>query len=79
MSEHPTRKPWFAAKRYGYGAGLPIAWEGWVVLGLFLALAVGGVFLLPPAIHIALVLAVTPPFVLIVYRRTEGGWHWRWG
>ena len=22
-------KPWFAPKRFGYGAGLPIAWQGW--------------------------------------------------
>ena len=23
---------WFAPKRYGYGAGLPIAWQGWAVI-----------------------------------------------
>jgi hypothetical protein len=22
---------WFAPKRYGYGAGLPITWQGWAV------------------------------------------------
>ena len=22
---------WFAPKRYGYGAGLPISWQGWAV------------------------------------------------
>src|SRR3546814_6692541 len=25
-------RPWFRAKRHGYGAGLPIAWQGWVML-----------------------------------------------
>ena len=31
MSEGPE---WFAPKRYGYGAGLPITWQGWaIVLG----------------------------------------------
>ena len=23
---------WFAPKRYGFGAGLPIAWQGWALL-----------------------------------------------
>ena len=42
MSELPTpaasdtlatdRPIWFAAKRYGWGWGLPVAWQGWVVL-----------------------------------------------
>ena len=22
---------WFASKRYGLGAGLPMAWQGWVL------------------------------------------------
>ena len=22
---------WFAPKRYGYGSGMPIAWQGWVL------------------------------------------------
>ncbi len=28
---------WFAPKRYGYGAGLPIAWQGWVLTIGYLA------------------------------------------
>ena len=23
---------WFAPKRFGYGAGLPIAWQGWALI-----------------------------------------------
>ena len=23
---------WFAPKRYGYGSGLPIAWQGWALM-----------------------------------------------
>jgi hypothetical protein len=33
---------WFPAKRYGWGWGLPVAWQGWVVLLAWLALFVGG-------------------------------------
>jgi hypothetical protein len=25
-------KPWFRAKRIGYGTGMPMAWQGWVML-----------------------------------------------
>ena len=26
------KRYWFGAKRYGFGWGVPITWEGWVVL-----------------------------------------------
>lgn len=78
MTEQSPRKPWFAAKRYGYGAGLPISWEGWTGLGLLLGLAIGGQFVLPPQVHIPLVLAAAALFAGVAYRRTEGGWRWRW-
>lgn len=79
MSKHPAPKPWFAPKRYGYGAGLPISWEGWVLTGLLLGFAIGGQFLLPPELHIPLVLIAAGAFVVVTRRRTEGGWRWRWG
>ena len=34
------RPQWFAPKRYGYGAGLPISWQGWAVTVAFIALGV---------------------------------------
>lgn len=40
----PAPTAWFAARRFGYGAGLPIAWQGWVALGLFLAVTLGSSF-----------------------------------
>lgn len=38
MSDGPE---WFAPKRYGYGAGLPISWHGWALTIGFLALVIG--------------------------------------
>jgi len=29
---------WFRAKRYGFGWGLPLAWQGWVFFLLWLLL-----------------------------------------
>lgn len=76
---------WFAPRRYGYGAGRPIAWQGWA-LSLFYCLAVSGVALSAPRLHpaqvpvaIAGIVALTALFVLIVAKRTRGGWRWRRG
>lgn len=43
MRSAQGRKYWFAAKRHGYGWGLPSAWQGWVVLGVYVVLALGGI------------------------------------
>lgn len=34
-------KAWFAPKRYGYGSGLPIAWQGWALLAGLIVLVLG--------------------------------------
>jgi undecaprenyl pyrophosphate phosphatase UppP len=75
--------PWFRAKRFGYGAGLPFKWQGWVVLG-FYVLAMTGLGLLadndkaiPTFVTVALMLIVTGIFTIIVRNHTEGGWKWR--
>lgn len=75
------RDPWFRAKRFGYGAGLPIAWQGWALLIAHMALLIG---LIPmfagrplTMALIAIVLAALP--MPIYARHTEGGWRWRNG
>ena len=72
-------RPWFRAKRRGYGTGLPIAWQGWVMLLVHIALITGVTVLLrdrPWMMTIAVVLAALAPMPL--YRaKTEGGWRWR--
>ena len=46
MNDSP--RYWFPAKRYGWGWGLPTAWQGWVVMLVFIALLVMGAIWLPP-------------------------------
>ncbi len=80
-------KPWFAPKRYGYGAGLPLCWEGWALLlgyataVLFLPMISLYVFGISsaPWISLAMLIVLTPPFVVVARRRTKGGWRWRNG
>jgi len=40
MSDNPSY--WFPAKRYGWGWGPPVCWQGWVVFIAYLALIIGG-------------------------------------
>ena len=74
------RAEWFAPKRYGYGAGLPIAWQGWAVLAAFLAYCfVVSTVIDKPGETIALVVPAAVAFVTVVAKTTRGGWRWRWG
>jgi hypothetical protein len=80
MPDEPTY--WFPAKRYGWGWGLPLTWQGWVVLAAFVVLiALGVVFLLPSAGLLFLYAYVA---VLIVALVAVCWWkgeppRWRWG
>ena len=78
MSDGPE---WFAPKRYGYGAGLPIAWQGWAVLFAYLAVIGIATLLLAatPLAVVAIVIPATAILLLIAVRTTRGGWRWRWG
>lgn len=80
---------WFAPKRYGYGTGRPVRWQGWVTLCVFLLVTLGGPFgmlLLHPGRPLVAVLVVNGItlvavilFLWVCKTRTEGGWRWRWG
>lgn len=78
MSNGPE---WFAAKRYGYGAGLPIAWQGWAVTLVYLAIVSGSIFLFEdrPAVFLAIGGIASLLMIFVAARTTRGGWRWRWG
>jgi hypothetical protein len=72
---------WFRARKYGYGSGLPIRWQGWAVLIGYVLVAVGSCFLILRTIAgFVLVLGgATALLFKICASRTRGGWRWRWG
>ena len=73
---------WFAAKRFGWGWGLPATWQGWCVLLVFLALVViDAVFVLPRygRIDFYAVLLVFGVGLMIVCWSTGAPPHWRRG
>jgi hypothetical protein len=75
------RAEWFAPKRYGYGAGMPISWQGWAVSLIFIALVglIAFRFGNQPLVIIALLVPLTVVLIVITAKTTRGGWRWRWG
>ncbi|MEO6341198.1 MAG: hypothetical protein ABIO39_14240 [Caulobacteraceae bacterium] len=72
-------KPWFAPKQFGYGSGLPISWEGWAVLAVFIAGVLAAALLTQGALRIGLFVLMTAAMVGVCAAKTRGGWRWRSG
>jgi hypothetical protein len=72
---------WFAPKRYGYGSGVPISWQGWALTLGFAAIAIVVTtrFAHRPLILFAIMTPLVVVFLVITARTTRGGWRWRWG
>lgn len=82
MSSDNTPKYWFPAKRYGWGWGLPSAWQGWVVFLTYLALIIAGIPIIHAsegsAAYVAYVLVLTAGLIAICWLTGEPP-RWRWG
>ena len=72
---------WFPAKKYGWGWGLPCAWQGWVVfLVWWVLLGGGGIFIAPRSIPLYVVYAVVLGVALVSVCLMKGEKpRWRWG
>lgn len=81
MSKGREGPEWFAPKRYGYGAGFPIAWQGWAVLASYIGamIANGLAFGDRPAAFYAVTAPLTLLLLFVAAKTTRGGWRWRWG
>ncbi len=72
------RNIWFPAKKHGWGWGLPITWQGWVVFFLYLVLVTAGAFLLRygKSLFLLYVLAISAGFVAVCWLKGEKpGWR----
>jgi hypothetical protein len=74
------RRYWFKRKRYGWGWGLPVAWQGWVVLALFVA-AISAASHLAPRHPVLFALAITASAAALLAVCLWKGEppKWRWG
>jgi hypothetical protein len=73
---------WFPAKRYGWGWGPPIAWQGWGILAAFVGLLAAGAFLFPPSevlpIYLGYVALLSVALIVVCWLKGEPP-RWRWG
>ena len=73
---------WFRAKRYGWGWGLPLTWEGWAVLAVWLGVFVAAIpfFHLTQRIreHFLFVAGMVVVLIGVCYWKGEPA-RWRWG
>ena len=78
----PKNEAWFYAKTYGWGWGLPARWQGWVVMVVFIALAIAISVWFPPHQHsigfFASIIGLSSALILICWIKGEKP-RWRWG
>jgi hypothetical protein len=77
----PAPEYWFPARRYGWGWGPPISWQGWAFFILWLLVFFGGVgyfrarrSLMP----VAFVAAMLMVLLAVCYWKGKPP-RWRWG
>ncbi len=77
-----TNGYWFPAKRYGWGWGFPVTWQGWVVLAVAVVLVGVGVWRVLPAYGelamLGWIVAVLAALVAVCWATGEPP-RWRWG
>jgi len=77
----PT-KYWFRAKRYGWGWGAPLMWQGWIVVLLYGALMAVGAQRIDPRQHVLIflgyVVVLTCGLVAVCWLKGEPPKR-RWG
>jgi hypothetical protein len=80
MAETP--RYWFAAKRTGWGWGLPLTWEGWVIYAVWFV----AIIIIVPYLHVPehpvralfMMIAMIIPLAGICYWKGEPQRHpWR--
>jgi len=74
---------WFPAKQYGWGWGLPVRWQGWLVFAAYGALLYGAIYYFKAqnnAVALLIsVLGLTALLIVIVAVKGERPLRWRWG
>jgi hypothetical protein len=73
---------WFPAKKYGWGWGFPITWQGWSVFIGYFVLVGMGFLIFPPAyerpMFILYTVILTAVLIGVCYAKGEPP-AWRWG
>ena len=76
---HSRENAWFRVKRHGYGVGLPIAWQGWLLLIAYVSATLLAALLHSETASLVVLLALTPIVLGVAYWRSDDEWRWRNG
>ena len=78
-----TSEFWFPVKRYGWGWGPPVCWQGWLVVLTYVALLCAGIYCFRSRLEapgfLIYVLALTAALGVVVALKGERPVRWRWG
>ncbi len=81
MNDRPTF--WFPVKRYGWGWGLPVRWQGWLAMGAYFGLLYFGFQYFEEQRDVRGLLiysiGLTVVLVAIIVLKGERPAGWRWG
>lgn len=72
-------KAWFRVKKHGYGVGLPISWQGWLLLFGYIFTILMTALLHSEAASLVVLLILTPIALVVAYLRSDDDWRWRNG
>lgn len=83
MKTEGVKKPWFPAKRFGWGWGFPTCWQGWLVFVGYLSLqTANAIFFAQHLDRAAAFWGVTcllsSGFFVVCWKKGERP-LWRWG
>ena len=81
MAVEKTPGIWFPAKRYGWGWGPPVVWQGWVVLAVWIALLFAGLLWFSPMsrmFHTLFALGMGALLIAVCWAKGERP-RWRFG
>ena len=72
---------WFAPRRFGFGTGWPIAWQGWAISIALIAvlLLAFKLFGKDDARALVIVIPAILAYLIIAAKTTKGGLRWHWG
>lgn len=78
MATCPRPRQWFTAKSFGWGWGLPLTWEGWVITVAFLLVVIAGALVLPRRGSLAVTAIAAVGLLATLLAKGEPP-RWRWG
>jgi len=75
------KKIWFPAKKYGWGWGAPCAWQGWVVMAVWLVAVLLVIRFFPPykspgEFFGLIVLLLVVQFAICLWKGEKPKWRW---